>query len=1201
MSADLEPLRPAFTMRAQEALDEAARRCGGRPMDTRALLTALMLLDTAADWQRLALDFGGIDKVSAASVADPAPAAGGRWAGVLVTATCATAIRAAVVLGEGSGMRPVPPGALALCLMGEPDTAAALALTQGASTTYAELLELAQETLLGGAWADVRAVLAESFARAAGDAEPTPRTPRKDEQADRAGLLASLASRLEAASSGARTPRVLDREAVVEARRLAKLVGGRYSCDAEAAMVLSMIHMQRYRMLPDEDDAWDHDQAMMWLRVIRRVDASLLPPPLAAMLEPAEGDVDLALLNVTAAGLAARFEASGDEAALDEAIRLWQYGLDTLPCDRTGPRAGFLSNLCGALAARADDRNDLADADEAVLAGRQALSIPPPDHAEYSTVSAHLGVALQHRFILGGDPEDLAESLSHGREAVAERFRSHEARPRFLGNLANSLRVSYQSSGLLADLDEAISCSRDAEALEEDEERRLVALTNLAGMLRARFERVWLRHDIDEAVHLGRRASALTPQGHPSLAGRLLNLSTSLQTRSSLGSATMGDCLSDADEAAEAARRAVAATQERHPLWVMCSAHLFVALYSRIMIKDFLGRSVPGERERDLSDVIEASYAAIRALPEEHQALPGYLNNLGLALRGRGHPGDLEEAVRLAGRSVEKTAADHYDRAAHLANLANAHADVYLATGRQEDLQAAYANWRMAATAKVGPAAPRLAAAISWGRRAASENDPVNAATGFAAAVELLPLVAWRGLERSAQEQQLALWDGVACDAAAWAIRDGRPRRAVELLEQGRSVLWAQKLHTRTDLSDLCAADPELGTALDAVRNALDASGSRLGVTTVPESAERTAMAARRLTEQWESLVEQVHDKPGFENFLRARPFEKLREAAARGVVVMVNTSTYGCDALVIDQETVRVVPLPELRHDDIVRQATDLHAAIAKRDDEGPAPIDRLLTHILDRLATSVVRPVLDHLGPGPQRVWWCPTGALALLPLHAAAPDHVISSYTATVGALIASPAPERDGKRILVVGVPETPGEHPLDVEEEIKRIGKHQTPVTMLQEDATRAQVSAALAAHPWVHFICHGTQDVTDPAKGAITLHDGPLPVLDIAELRLTGADFVYLSACHTFVGGLRLPDEAIHLAAAFQLAGYRHVIATLWTINDWLAPMMADWVYQEIDHSSDRAAEALHAAVAKLRARQPTHPHVWAPYVHVGP
>ncbi|MQY31867.1 CHAT domain-containing protein [Nocardia aurantia] len=61
----------------------------------------------------------------------------------------------------------------------------------------------------------------------------------------------------------------------------------------------------------------------------------------------------------------------------------------------------------------------------------------------------------------------------------------------------------------------------------------------------------------------------------------------------------------------------------------------------------------------------------------------------------------------------------------------------------------------------------------------------------------------------------------------------------------------------------------------------------------------------------------------------------------------------------------------------------------------------------------------------------------------------------------------------------------------------------------------------------------------------------PLTVAALAEIHLDHARLAYLSACETaLTTDARLLDEAIHLASAFQLAGYPHVIGTLWTIAD---------------------------------------------------
>ncbi|WP_223165919.1 CHAT domain-containing protein [Lentzea indica] len=78
-----------------------------------------------------------------------------------------------------------------------------------------------------------------------------------------------------------------------------------------------------------------------------------------------------------------------------------------------------------------------------------------------------------------------------------------------------------------------------------------------------------------------------------------------------------------------------------------------------------------------------------------------------------------------------------------------------------------------------------------------------------------------------------------------------------------------------------------------------------------------------------------------------------------------------------------------------------------------------------------------------------------------------------------------------------------------------------------------------------------------------------------------------------------LADEVIHLASAFQLAGYRHVIGTLWPIGDQHALDFAELVYPAIAAGGD-IATAVHAATRTLRDRHPDDPLAWASHVHVG-
>jgi CHAT domain-containing protein len=111
-------------------------------------------------------------------------------------------------------------------------------------------------------------------------------------------------------------------------------------------------------------------------------------------------------------------------------------------------------------------------------------------------------------------------------------------------------------------------------------------------------------------------------------------------------------------------------------------------------------------------------------------------------------------------------------------------------------------------------------------------------------------------------------------------------------------------------------------------------------------------------------------------------------------------------------------------------------------------------------------------------------------------------------------------------------------------------------TLVGPEATHDAVLAALPAARWAHFACHGFSDLTNPSASHLLLTDHrqrPLTVVDVARLRLDDADLAFLSACSTARPGGRLADEAIHLASAFQLAGYRHMVGTLWPIGDPLA------------------------------------------------
>ncbi len=117
-------------------------------------------------------------------------------------------------------------------------------------------------------------------------------------------------------------------------------------------------------------------------------------------------------------------------------------------------------------------------------------------------------------------------------------------------------------------------------------------------------------------------------------------------------------------------------------------------------------------------------------------------------------------------------------------------------------------------------------------------------------------------------------------------------------------------------------------------------------------------------------------------------------------------------------------------------------------------------------------------------------------------------------------------------------------------------------------------------------------------RSACTERLGPAPATGISRR-------YRLNSSRTAQGEAALADESIHLGAAFQLAGYRHVIGTLWNLRDTAAPEVARGIYAKLANpqaGQDDAATALHDAVLHLKQLPGFRgPIAWAPYIHFGP
>ena len=373
-------------------------------------------------------------------------------------------------------------------------------------------------------------------------------------------------------------------------------------------------------------------------------------------------------------------------------------------------------------------------------------------------------------------------------------------------------------------------------------------------------------------------------------------------------------------------------------------------------------------------------------------------------------------------------------------------------------------------------------------------------------------------------------------------------------------------------------------------------------------SMERRAGDRQRLAASFAATIAEIRALAGFARFMLPPVLSDLLAQAHNGPVIVLNVSNYRSDALLLTSGGIQNVPLPGLTPDAVRERVRSLQRT----------SIDAELPAVLDWLWDTVAGPVLDALnlshstagGPLP-RLWWVPCGLLTLLPIHAAgqAMDRVVSSYAPTVRALAharasaASTAPARS----LIVAMPSSPGGYSdlrwTSAEAASLRL---LLPRPTVLTEPTAAQVLLHVSECAIAHFACHGMTDPDDPSRSGLILADEPLTVAALSSVRLPAGQLAYLSACRTAVTRVEgLADEAIHITSAFQLAGFPHVIGTLWSIGDGPGYVLAAEFHTALRATADsfdptHAAQVLHDITRQIRAEHPNAPALWASHVHVG-
>ncbi|KAK4076967.1 uncharacterized protein Triagg1_3934 [Trichoderma aggressivum f. europaeum] len=376
----------------------------------------------------------------------------------------------------------------------------------------------------------------------------------------------------------------------------------------------------------------------------------------------------------------------------------------------------------------------------------------------------------------------------------------------------------------------------------------------------------------------------------------------------------------------------------------------------------------------------------------------------------------------------------------------------------------------------------------------------------------------------------------------------------------------------------------------------------------------------------------------------------------------ILNTSIFRTDAIVIKNGLVDAIQLFALepisvggRRSQLIDHLFKSPLKIIHNSSIDAHVRNQTLARMLKMIWRFIVEPICNALGlkehtftrncPFPPRVLWIPTGIFAQVPLHAAgdyssgnledsATARITSSYIASFRRLQHVRSRSRSiqtagNKGVVVSMTSKSWASLPAGIRKyflpsiyiEAAGVMNAAQFIEWAQMPRTvKAQLLDVLPRCNYLHVNSHAETNVADPSLSHLILLDEAAtesePVitrLSVKEMSSTVADksiLAFLAACSTAYGSVpELLDEGLQIGNAFQLAGFPHVIASLWPVYNFICPVIARDFYTFInDHTvehggmgNDAIAWALHHAISELKKEYLDEPLIWAPFIHLGP
>ncbi|KAF9768559.1 hypothetical protein IL306_014158 [Fusarium sp. DS 682] len=668
--------------------------------------------------------------------------------------------------------------------------------------------------------------------------------------------------------------------------------------------------------------------------------------------------------------------------------------------------------------------------------------------------------------------------------------------------------------------------------------------------------------------------------------------------------------------------------------------------------------------EKDLDRLITVAEIASRLASAGEQQRPIAFHSLSLALRKRfQRTPDEEKGARIQDidKAIEAGAVALFQselvpfRTAQIAiSLANSHMARFEFLAEEKDRTFALEAFKTAGDASFGgPAQMRIEALKKAAQIQVTTGMHKDALACLEQATDLLATISSLDITQDDKQALLSEVSGLPSDAAALAILvfgdvESGPLRALDLLERGRGTILGTIIQERSEAVQLMSIDAGLHRRFQELQVQIAKPRAEPNEVLTYHAAHSAASeAADNPHEKMEKLLKEIRQIDGLGHFLLTPSKDELLRLAKDGAIITIfNSIVCNKTFAIIVTEEVRAIELPGMSTEGINHHIEAMQK-IRRNKSKNHFIKGRKLLPVLAWLWETAVKPIMDALGftgrrEAPHegrelpRVWWIGVGLLTHFPFHAAgnydnseidsAMDMVISTYSPTIKSLLYAMEkpmvnPNCPNAKTCFVTMEETPGYKRLDgVEDEARDIQQmlpHDNSVILTQP--TAADVTHQIGDCNMLHLACHGESDYTDPSRSHLVLARTDMDGRSIArqdklyagtimKTRGNGSGIAFLRACFSADNPAHgLSDEVIHLASAFQLSGFNHVLATLWSTRNSSCGEVSKRFYKNLltevnyDQPSHRTvAVTFYRAVNELRLESMENPLLWASFVHIG-